>query len=1042
VGSAAGSIARLAPQRSPTAQFAIAAAVKSIMMLSSAALMLSSATLILLPCLPCLQPTVAAAAAAAARAPAPAPAPATNNTTEDTDYFFADASGNTTACRWSYLPSFDAVRFLVLQPPATATRWRVVLEHNESGAVVAQQEGALLPLSSVAHTWAVPHLDASTYALTFTLTAAATMEAPAVVFTQRDIFTRKLRPWERNALGKEDVVIPPFTPITVSHGDDGQPRVGVVGRDLQVAGTGLWARVHITPAPTPRSPAPLPVPLLSRPMEIVAKFKNGAVYSAVAVADTHVVSLSPTAAKTHSGWKAGALAGTTNVSYDYDGAAKVTLQLQPLAIAMTSLSLRLHLRDEEAPFVHAVTDLIRSHFAGRIPKGAGQVWNSTGIYRFQLPGPLVPYVWVGGAERGLAIFADNDAGWIPAEPAIELLRNGTTLTMQVNLVSNNSATVCEGGGATWESPRTIVLGMMATPAKPQPTTPAASPRSWWPGQPGGGPGPNQLALTMLGAAQYWGSQSCCDMLYPIDHNYSIYDRLAAVRATGDVGPGNSTTKWSNDWIRNEWMPQYDKLQCASGAGVICKGGDAPVASRTAALQNIEASVANTQHIMQKLHARRTLNKGTALLMPYTNPRGVIWDDDLDQFIDEWTTYSIDDPRWTYNGFTCVGCKGVPTGFSWGRYERKDSAELSANASQGLWRGWTYATDPVASYADAAMYYTEKMMKSFSDGIYYDDLILQASYQTTPGPGYVGDDGELHAGVNLWAWRDFMRRSAILQHTIGKTTTAIYMHMTNFNVVPILSWGSIGLDWEWRDLGTQAEEDVQTRNSIGCDDHGLHCNDTSFILAQSTGLQAGIISVAISSGLRGPNCTSRPDLNKSMCQQWLLKTHYATTVPHEMRPEGHFWTTDTVIPASPDGLFEETPNVNNVPALLDSFGYADPACDVYRFFEPNFPISHTGAVVLPLVVRCKGRVLVFFGSFGPRGTVNFELDRGALGLSANTRATDAESGAVVASAGQNFTFGIDKHSFRIVIIADQDFHGSPLKSDENQKRLNHDNAELG
>ena len=241
-------------------------------------------------------------------------------------------------------------------------------------------------------------------------------------------------------------------------------------------------------------------------------------------------------------------------------------------------------------------------------------------------------------------------------------------------------------------------------------------------------------------------------------------------------------------------------------------------------------------------------------------------------------------------------------------------------------------------------------------------------------------------------------------------------VTNFNVVPILSWGSIGLDWEWRDLGTQAEEDVQTRNSIGCDDLGLHCNDTAFILAQSTGLQAGIVSVAISSGLRGPKCTSRPDLNKSMCQQWLLKTHYATTIPHEMRPEGHFWIEGTVIPASPSGIFAETPNVNRVPALLDAAGYANPDCDVFRFWEPGFPIDTTGAVVLPLVIRCIHQVLVFFGSFGPRGTVNFHLDRAALGLSANAQATDAENGAAIAKAGQNFTFGIDKHSFRIVVIA--------------------------
>ena len=78
-------------------------------------------------------------------------------------------------------------------------------------------------------------------------------------------------------------------------------------------------------------------------------------------------------------------------------------------------------------------------------------------------------------------------------------------------------------------------------------------------------------------------------------------------------------------------------------------------------------------------------------------------------------------------------------------------------------------------------------------------------------------------MNLWAWRDFLRRSATLQHTItraGGKPTVLYIHMTNVNMIPLLSWGSVNLDWEWRDEGGMAELDIQTRNQIGCDDHGL------------------------------------------------------------------------------------------------------------------------------------------------------------------------------------------------------------------------------
>lgn len=134
---------------------------------------------------------------------------------------------------------------------------------------------------------------------------------------------------------------------------------------------------------------------------------------------------------------------------------------------------------------------------------------------------------------------------------------------------------------------------------------------------------------------------------------------------------------------------------------------------------------------------------------------------------------------------------------------------------------------------------------------------------------------------------------------------------------------------------------------------------------------------------------------------------------------------STLPASPDGQFEETPTTNNVSAVLEAYGYGDPLCDVYRFWEPGFPIETTGANVLPLLVHCpvsaagsaypKGRVLAFVGSFGPKGLVNFELDD-ALGVGASSHAFDAETGAPVGrvAASNNFTFSLDKHSFKIIV----------------------------
>ena len=43
-----------------------------------------------------------------------------------------------------------------------------------------------------------------------------------------------------------------------------------------------------------------------------------------------------------------------------------------------------------------------------------------------------------------------------------------------------------------------------------------------------------------------------------------------------------------------------------------------------------------------------------------------------------------------------------------------------------------------------------MLETFADGIYFDDYFLTANYNPL-GPGYVDDEGSLHAGVNIFGF---------------------------------------------------------------------------------------------------------------------------------------------------------------------------------------------------------------------------------------------------------------------------------------------------
>lgn len=73
----------------------------------------------------------------------------------------------------------------------------------------------------------------------------------------------------------------------------------------------------------------------------------------------------------------------------------------------------------------------------------------------------------------------------------------------------------------------------------------------------------------------------------------------------------------------------------------------------------------------------------------------------------------------------------------------------------------------------------------------------------------------------------------MQHRMGRRPL-IFIHMTNTNIVPMLSFGTLLLDHEWRDQGDFREKDFHER--LDLDD------DASLLLAQSTGFQSGCIGV--------------------------------------------------------------------------------------------------------------------------------------------------------------------------------------------------------
>ncbi len=325
-------------------------------------------------------------------------------------------------------------------------------------------------------------------------TVEADIDLPGGMVTARQTFTRRHFAWEGNQLGVTNAVFAPFEPVSVE-GD----QVSVVLRRYRLGGLGLPLSVVAAgnvSAGGPRELLAGPIVLRVNATDVLAGeggftgvAEHEAVYEGEAVHPAVTV--------------------RTRVVTEYDGCMKVELTLGPGAekVPLTSLWLDIPMDQDLVPLFHASTTHLRTNPAGKIPDGAGRVWGSDSNrcrwYRWFTT--FNAYVWLGAEERGLAWFADNEKNWVldlENNPACqEILRDGDAVILRVNLVQKP---------VVLEAERTIVFGLMASPAKPM--------RADW----------RTVPIAWMGA-QYWGSDHDFAARYPRNADLSVLDMVKSLR---------------------------------------------------------------------------------------------------------------------------------------------------------------------------------------------------------------------------------------------------------------------------------------------------------------------------------------------------------------------------------------------------------------------------------------------------------------------------------------------------------------------------------
>ena len=349
-------------------------------------------------------------------------------------------------------------------------------------------------------------------------------------------FERKVWPWEHNDIGKSRLIIPPFTPLEVTAAENSSMQVSSVLRTHTMNGFGLWDQVNSRDLDILAGPVRLvasvndvPIQWQHQPLRLAEK------------SDDRVI--------VHSSFSGGPIKAQAQAEFDYDGMMKVTLRISPGAASTTVdyLELVIPLKQHVAGLMHIIGPAIRANPAGFVPPGDGVVWNSKDQQQAwhqpsapsrrykMIHGTFVPYVWLGGPERGVCWFADTDRDWSldDDQAALEIERSEDAVTLKVRLF--NKRTVLDRN-------RTIVFGLLATPVKPLPEPENGKTwRSWsfhirY---------PHSRRIAFVCPCLTWGAEEGDVDVYPRNRDLAIFDQFGEVRGTGT---STVPQAWMNAWL--------------------------------------------------------------------------------------------------------------------------------------------------------------------------------------------------------------------------------------------------------------------------------------------------------------------------------------------------------------------------------------------------------------------------------------------------------------------------------------------------------------
>lgn len=288
--------------------------------------------------------------------------------------------------------------------------------------------------------------------------------------------------------------------------------------------------------------------------------------------------------------------------------------------------------------------------------------------------------------------------------------------------------------------------------------------------------------------------------------------------------------------------------------------------------------------------------------------------------------------------------------------------------------------PTESFIDFHLHwYARSFEVGGNQGVYWDNWFIAPSFNTEMTDAYQRGNGGIMPAAGIWAHRELAKRTFVMMNERGMLPI-VFPHMTSFSPLPMLSFGTVQYDWEWK----YSEGDVQDRFS------------REFLQLTSSGELAGVWPVPLH------------DHGKLESDPWTQRTFSAVRIVHEL--DGHGGWGASWVPAQ----------AANRKALADPVlaMLKHPELVVFKYWEDRpQPVKAEHPDVPAIVYSLPGKqALAGLVSYARQDlSVTVKVDLAALGLSAGATATDLESGQRYTLENGDFTLPIKKHDIHLLRI---------------------------